>query len=243
MKELTFRCDIGKKNYSQLNNQVNPFNTCNTTSMVMALDYMGYKLPDDIFKEYEQPEDKLTMLCLTDEEVLEFYKKTSPTMYNQWIEEMNKIKNKNPDMELKDYKFVDSYPPNEVHAVLNFATNKFVGCKDATWFKQNSTIKEISEELVNQKPVVVSVKFGKLNHILTLTGIKIRKNETDDEWTPASYFADDTYGKFDMITKTYNPRISGNDCEFGADDLIPCMKALGSEYKYAHFFKEAVAVI
>lgn len=243
MKELTFRCDIGKKNYSQLNNKVNPFNTCNTTSMVMALDYMGYKLPDDIFKEYEQPEDKLTMLCLTDEEVLEFYKKVSPTMYNQWQEEMEKIKNKNHDLELKDYKFVDSYPPNEVHAVLSFATNKFVGCKDATTFKQDSTIKEISEELVNQKPVVVSVKFGNLNHVLTLTGIKIRKDEDDENWTPISYFADDTYGKFDMTTKTYNPRISGNDCEFSADDLVPCMKALGSEHKYAHFFKEAVAVI
>lgn len=242
MKEQVFRCDIGKQNYSQLNNKVNPFNTCNTTSMVMALDYMGYKLPDDIFPEFSQPEDKLTMFCLTDEEVSEYYAKVAPTMYRQWLDELDKIKKKNPDLQLKDYKFVDSYPPNEVHAVLSFATNKFIGC-EATYFKQNSTINEITEQLIAQKPVVVSVRFGNLNHILTLTGVKIKKDDGEDSWTPVSYFADDTYGRFDMITKKYDTKTSGNDCEFAASDLVPCMKAIGSTSKYAHFFNEAVAVI
>ena len=168
-----FRCDLGKENYSQLNNKVNPNNTCNATSMVMALDYMGYKFPDNIFPEFEQPEDKLTMLCYTDDEVKSFYKKIAPTMYNQWIEEMDKIKKRLPDLLLKDYRFVDSYPPNEVHAVLSFATNKFVGVEDATYFKEKSSVQEIVKELTENKPVVVSVKFGNLNHILTLTCFEI----------------------------------------------------------------------
>ena len=44
----------GKVNYSQRNNERDPLFTCNTTSMVMALCYLGYKFPDG---KYKQPED------------------------------------------------------------------------------------------------------------------------------------------------------------------------------------------
>jgi uncharacterized protein YvpB len=47
---------FGKKNYSQRNNAVKPLSSCNVTSMVMALDYMGYAFPKG---NYEQPEDNL----------------------------------------------------------------------------------------------------------------------------------------------------------------------------------------
>jgi hypothetical protein len=46
----------GKSNYSQRNNLIKPFESCNVTSMVMALEYMGHTLPKG---EYEQPEDNL----------------------------------------------------------------------------------------------------------------------------------------------------------------------------------------
>jgi hypothetical protein len=45
-----------KKNYSQRNNALKPFSSCNVTAMVMALDYMGYVFPNGV---YEQPEDNL----------------------------------------------------------------------------------------------------------------------------------------------------------------------------------------
>lgn len=237
----TFRCDLGKENYSQLNNKVAPISTCNTTSMVMALDYMGYKLPDDIFPEFNQPEDKLTMLCYTDEDVKAKYKSIAPVMYKQWINEYSKIKDENPELPLKDYNFVDSYPPNEVHDVLSFATNKFVGC-EATYFKVNSTIEEITKELTEGKPVVVSVKFGKLNHVLTLTGVTIERID-EKSWKPVKFFADDTYGKFDMMSKTYDTKVSGNDSIFDAAELQDCLKAIGSIYKYAHYFNYPVAVV
>lgn len=239
----TFRCDLGKQNYSQLNNKINPTCTCNSTAMVMALDYIGYKLPDDeIFPEFPQPEDKLTMLCYTDEEVKGLYKKISAPMYNQWIAEMEKIKKANPNLPLKDYKFIDSYPPNEVHAVLNFAANKLVGKLDATSFKANATVEQIVKELTEGKPVVISVKFGSLNHVLLLTGVEIVSEDEGNSWTPTKFYADDTYGKFNMETKKYSKE-SGNDSVFNAVDLIPCMKALGSGYKYAHFFTNPVEVV
>jgi len=46
----------GKMNYSQRNNERNPHNACNVTSIVMALDYLGYDFPPG---PYKQPEDNL----------------------------------------------------------------------------------------------------------------------------------------------------------------------------------------
>lgn len=239
----TFRCDIGKENYSQLNNKVNPKNTCNTTSMVMALDYMGYKFPDDIFPEFAQPEDKLTMMCYTDDEVLDYYKSVSYPMFQQWVGEVEKISKEKPNLPLKDYVFIDSYPPNEVHAVLSFAVNKFVGKKDAARFNATSSVEEIVKELTERKPVVVSVKFGTLNHVLCLTGVEIESDDNGNTWRPINFFADDTYGRFNMETKKYDTSVSGNDCMFSAEDFVPCLKALGTAYKYAHYFTYPVEVV
>lgn len=238
-----FKCDLGKENYSQLNNKINPNNTCNTTSMVMALDYMGYKFPDDMFPEYEQPEDKLTMLCYTESDVLDYYDKLSPPMFRQWKAELETIKENNPELPLKDYKFIDSYPPNEVHAVLSYAANKFVGVDNATYFKDNASIEDIIKELTEGKPVVVSVKFGKLNHILTLTGVELETENEGESWIPVRFFADDTYGRFDVSTGKYDKSKSGNDSEFAVDELVPCLKAINSGNKYAHFFNFPVAVV
>lgn len=238
-----FRCDYGKENYSQLNNKVNPKNTCNTTSMVMALDYCGYKFPEnnDMFPEFPQPEDKLTLFCLTNPEVLEYYEKLSPTMYNQWIAEFKKLKEANPDKDIKDFVFKDSYPPNEVHAVLSFATNKFIGVENATNFRTDLSVEDITRELVDQKPVVVSVKFGKLNHVLTIVGVNLEKQP--EGWTPISFIVDDTYGKFDFKEQKYDTSVSGNDTEIPAENLILSMKAIGSPKKWGHLFTPAPAVV
>jgi len=241
------RCDIGKKNYSQLNNKVNPKNTCNSTSMVMGLDYMGYKFPDEIFPEFEQPEDKLTMLCYTDQEVLDFYKNLSRPMFDQWIAETKKISEESPSLPLKDYIFKDSYPPNEVHAVLSFAVNKFVGKPDATYFKSDTTVEEMIKELTEKKPVVTSVAFGNpknpINHLLLLTGVEIESNDEGKSWSPLRIFADDTYGRYDMKNKKYNLSVSGNDVDFQIDDFVACMKGIGSPRKWVHFFNYPVEVV
>ena len=46
----------GKVNFSQRNNSIKPLSSCNVTSMVMALSYMGLALPPG---EHRQPEDNL----------------------------------------------------------------------------------------------------------------------------------------------------------------------------------------
>jgi hypothetical protein len=68
-----------KENYSQRNNKIDPGITCNTTSVIAALDYNGYRIP---VKAGDQPEDDLTVFTRTDQRVLDFYKKKMPVMYN-----------------------------------------------------------------------------------------------------------------------------------------------------------------
>lgn len=247
MERKTFRCDVGKENYSQLNNKVNPSNTCSTTSMIQALDYMGYQLPgDEYLEQFKQPEDKLTMFCLTDNRVAEYYSKLNKPMFDKWqadIRKQAKGKDEISLEELMTFRFNDSYPPNEVHAVLSYATNLFMGC-ECTTFHEALSIEEITKELVDGKPVVVSVKFGNLNHIITITGVTLEEME-NNVWAPVSFFVDDTYGRFDMVSKKYDKTKSGNDCEFAANDLFACMKGVNprTEKKLAHTFNYPVHVI
>lgn len=224
----TYRCDCGKENYSQRNNEINPNNTCNTTAMVMALDYAGYKFPTDYHPELKQPEDKLTYMCYFDDDISNYYRRLSLPMWQAWQGEMKRLKEK--ESNFKKWVFKDSYPPNEVHLVLSYAARKFIKKAKATVFREKASIKEIVEQLIQKKPVMVSVKFGNLNHCLTLVGV-----EVDDNNNPLYFYADDTYGKFDMETKTYQ-KVSGNDSKFKAEDLIPCLKEIDSKNKIAHFF-------
>ncbi len=46
----------GKENFSQRNNAIKPLESCNVTSMVMALSYLGAEFPKG---DYPQPEDNL----------------------------------------------------------------------------------------------------------------------------------------------------------------------------------------
>ncbi len=53
---MIINISAGKDNFSQRNNEVKPLESCNVTSMVMALSYMGYAFPPG---PYQQPEDNL----------------------------------------------------------------------------------------------------------------------------------------------------------------------------------------
>lgn len=53
---MVINVSVGKQSYSQRNNVIKPLESCNVTSMVMALDYLGYQFPKG---EHEQPEDNL----------------------------------------------------------------------------------------------------------------------------------------------------------------------------------------
>jgi hypothetical protein len=72
----------GKTNYSQRNNLVKPFESCNVTSIVMALDYLGHLFPKG---EFEQPEDNLRVFMESNNKNPEIHSELSEYT-NRWMD-------------------------------------------------------------------------------------------------------------------------------------------------------------
>lgn len=131
--------------HSQRNNEVIPFSSCNSTSMIMALKQAGY---DCNFGE-GQPEDILTTLLLTEK-------------YWQMMDSLN------PRLRGQDYR------PNEIHGCLSAAANELLG-DSIVKFSTTTPINKIKDCLVDGGGAVLSGRFklsnGKtLNHIVSLAG-------------------------------------------------------------------------
>lgn len=231
MKKI-YNCSINKENYSQRNNEIDPLNGCNVTAIVQALDYRGWKLPSH-FNGFKQPEDDLHYFMLTDKRVLDFYKSKMPAMYEAWDKE--RMAQMDKGVKLIDCRYKNSNPPNEVHRVLEYGTNLWIGC-DAVEFHDGVDISYINSKLMDGSPVVVSVKFGKLlGHILTIVGCECWDDHV------INYIVDDTYGVYDFKEGKYK-NISGNDCSIKYSDMIKSMKPLESNRKWAYFFNKPAAV-
>jgi hypothetical protein len=103
----------GKDYISQRDNVERPLITCNTTSMVMALEYNGHNLPTrDVAHPgvgENQPEDLLTYFLLSDLRVSKFYYDLDPKEWKKWQDNLNEPSK--------------CYPPNENHTVLSYGTN------------------------------------------------------------------------------------------------------------------------
>ena len=113
------------ENYSQRNNELLPHVACGPTNMIQALEYAGWEWNNKQFPELKQPEDKLLKFTRTNENVLKYYEKKYKNMYRNWIEEAKSLQKEG--QELWEVNCKKAYPPNEIHDVMNFATNAFLG--------------------------------------------------------------------------------------------------------------------
>jgi len=212
----------GKANYSQRNNKVRPMATCNTTSMIMGLIYSGIKLP--IIPNGIQPEDALTKFLLEDQRVDDYYKKMHLAEYQKYISS-----GKNPNK---------SYPPNELHVVLAYGTNLWVGQQVVT-FSFNATINQILFSLVKGKAVVQSGFWSGLNHITCIVGFETDQENIKEVKTPndidlskvKNIIMDDPFGDY----KTGYKVQLGNDIIVPYKDYMSFTKPLGLLNKWAHF--------
>lgn len=240
---LYVNVSVGKANFGQRNNEIDWHNknakinkntTCNVTSMVMGLSYMGYVFPKDC--KYSQPEDALANFIIKSSKVDNYYKEHMPVMY-------------------KDYKkgAKDCYTPNEVHQVLAEATNMWLGCS-AVNFSTERKISDIIKELLHDRPVIISGKFCGLNHIVCLVGAKFRVSSDNVESAvdeiirnnlkPASWVIDDPWGNLHEPNYKSGGSGSGNDIEISNDYFNKCVKPLGNTLsKWSHFLKESAAII
>lgn len=245
-KLITVNVSSNFVNRSQRNNEINPNSSCGPTNMIQGLQYSGWIWNDSIFPELSQPEDKLTKFCRTDKETLLYFERKYKNLYDNWLKEAKEIADKN-NKEIWEVETINAYSPNEIHDVMNFATNRFLGYSTedisngygATKFLQedkeygSSTIIKILGELRDGLPVVSSVKFGKCGHYVTIVGYTYYEGKPFD---PVDIIIDNTYGRFNFETNKYD-YVSGND------EYIPFEVFKGMLKPFGHFFKKGVETI
>ena len=231
--KLYFNVSDNLINFSQRNNEYVDEITnkkiansmCNVTSYCMAATYNGFKLPKSSIK-YLQEEDAFLEFIRTNRDVLNYYKNSIPEYCKVW---RNNEK--------------DNYPPEQIHTVLCYAFNKWIK-SDVAKFNQSTKIDDIILSIMDGLAVVLSGKFGKLNHIVTLVGFTASKDILNKKENLIDYIEefiiDDPYGDFRGDYKT----IKGNDIKMTKDDFISIFKPINDRnIKMAHLFKKPVATV
>ena len=141
MKEINL--SAGKEYLTQRNNKISPMSTCNVTAAIMALEASDIPFGDSM--KWAQEEDALADLLLSDESY-EIMKRKYP-----WA-------------------IRDGYMPYEVHGMLEWGINEFVGQKVDT-FSTNVSIMDILLNIKdNRCAPLVSGKFTKFGHIVAVVG-------------------------------------------------------------------------
>jgi len=244
--KITFRCDCGKLNYSQRNNEfrwVHPKNPklkmdadsmCNVTSIVMALDYAGYQFPKGKFR---QPEDNLCDFIFTDKRVMQ--------KYREWMPAMAAAFERGDD---------NAYCPNLIHTLNVFATNLWMGTSCLS-FKENNTISDICKEVINNRPVILSGTYpftwasgatGTLGHINVIAGAVYDKSFMDNldkmyDLRPIHFIIDDPYGDY---RNNFRSTSIMNDIPMPYADFIKLQKPVNNvAIKWAYFVKPGAATI
>lgn len=248
MKKYNLSKDFS--NYSQRNNEIVPNSSCGPTNMVQALEYAGWEWDNNMYPELKQPEDKLTKFTRTNKDVLAYYATHYRNMYNNWMKEA-KEKAKLQKKEYWKVDCIDSYAPNEVHDVMSYAVNLFIGYtpddlkkmerRPVTRFYNEFIEKDVVNSLVRGNPVVSSVNFNGCGHYITFVGFEA--SDSFDEETAKNaltglvsldklnencqciqnYIIDNTYGKFDFKNKKYIA-VSGNDEVIDRFQLLKVVK-------------------
>lgn len=233
---ISFNVSSGLPNFSQRNNEYLDEITnkkiahsmCNVTSYCMAYSYTGAAFPKTS-KKYTQEEDQFIEFLRNSKEVNDYYKNLQPSYYKAW---------KNNEK--------DNYPPEQIHDVLNYAFNLWVGWRAASLHLKaevNSMIKFIMED---NRPMVLSGKFGRLNHIVCLVGLVADKEilehlgEKNLIKYVKKFIIDDPYGDFRDGYKTTR----GNDVEMTSEDFVHIFKPVDDiNFKICHFFHAPVAAV
>jgi hypothetical protein len=177
-------------------------------------------------------------------------------MYENWQEEARALQKEG--QELWKVNCVKSYPPNEVHDVMSYAVNLFIGYKPAelsprpvTRFYNEFVEWEVLWSLKKKLPVVSSVDPFKRGggHYITIVGVTFKKDVSQidlnklqyDEKSVGKYvdlideyIIDNTYGKFDFKLKKYIA-VSGNDEHIKREKFLEIIKPV------SHYFSAGAA--
>ena len=163
--KLTINTGTFDDNYTQLKSGVSytkegprgkhlidKYDLCNCHAMWRCLESIGWKAPPGA---QPRPPDRLAEFILFEPRVAEFYKSYAKTLYDAW-------ESGDPD----------AYSPMEIHDVLAWATNQWLGHEVVKFVHKVSIHKAIVPEIVlRNRPLVMSGKFAGLGHIVSLVGL------------------------------------------------------------------------
>lgn len=253
MKE--FNVSTGHDNFSQKNNKIDPHNVCGPTNFAQGLEYSGWVVNDKVCPQFDQIDDKLTYFTRTNKDVLAYYKLHYRNMYDNWMAEAKA----NALQQRKEYWEVackKTYPPNEVHDVMSYAVNLFVGYtakqlaemkrRPVTRFYNEFDENEVIWQICKGLPVVSSVDPFKTGagHYITIVGFiadddfekptDYSKINQIDKTKIKQYIIDNTYGQFDFKNKKY-VAVSGNDEHIDRATFLNIIKPV------SHYFSAGAA--
>lgn len=224
-------------------------NTCNVTSMVMALEYAGWKFSQG---NYKQPEDNLAKYILESKEIDQAYMSGQPAMWKTYHRALSGM--------CSSQELSNIYSPIELHAYLSKGTNLWLG-STATQFSTNTNfVKALWRYFVfDNLPIVISTNFGGFGHIVTCVGATwseadynkgLEQYKADKtvwpEIVPESIIVDDPWGSVDLKKNLYpsGGGGSGNNKVIPWSFVVEHVKPLNSHTcKWTHTFKHGMATI
>ena len=224
-RKCTWNFSEGIAYHTQRNNVRIPFRACNTTAKIMGLKQAGHELP----ASDGQPEDELTRIATSDQA------KAAAASLTPW--------------------FIDSatgepiVPTNQIHAVLSWATNLYMG-KTVSTFSTERTVQEILVQLFSGGGVVLSGRFPisqdeHIGHVVSLAGVIFERPVMRMEvLNPAlvhqlpdvtHWIIDDPYGDYRVWYTNHN----GNDVKMTASSFDSIIRDSHRALKWAHFIEPA----
>jgi hypothetical protein len=200
---------------TQINNKLIPFQSCNTTSAIMALDAAGVRYP---ITAGEQPEDSFTRRLQQPDAWVRFREKYP------WAVKAGLI-------------------PQNVSGMLAWGINQFVG-RAVDYFTINGTLQKMCWILMQGRPLIMSGKFTDSGHFVAVVGFATKQNREEIQSATSidlsrivAIIVDDPYGNY--YTRYQDHR--GNNIHFELDvfhDLTNVSNADGN--KWMHIIGEPV---
>jgi hypothetical protein len=199
---------------TQINNRLIPYESCNTTAAIMALDAARIDYPR---RDGIQPEDDLTALLLTDE---------------AW----HRFDNVYP------WGRKNGLKPQNISPMLAWGINKFVG-KQVDAFVKSATLQHMIWHLLNGRPLIMSGSFTKSGHFVAVMGFRTRQHReyimsaTGVDLCRIEYIiVDDPYGNYHTGYKDHR----GNNVQFNLQDFNRLTNESNRDgHKWMHIISEA----
>ncbi len=207
---LTIKVDKNASYHTQKNNTIRPHGTCAPTSIAMALRYSGYsKQLDSIIPQKVQDEDFITNFIHNDKRVVDFWKNNpAPWIKSAYVGYQNFAAGKQTA--------ANTMFGNEIHDVLEFATNTLMG-QNVDKFYYQCPIKDILFNIIQGGAVVLSGVFPyknntKIHHVVCLSGFTTKQLGADTVDSPElidisqidSVIIDDPYGDYKKLYTSDN---------------------------------------